>query len=153
MALQEFKITELVSNTAIQLGFLKQEGLIKHLHKERIPENAVKPYVSIDAPITVLRPQMGNRAELSITLVVRVHPEDNRLDMRSYFQQMISRIEPTLFRVPISGSVLRCRQFTTGEDDDILHIQANYTLKVILGGDDSNKVYMENLDLDVDTKK
>ena len=96
---------------------------------------------------------MRNRAELKVTVFIRVHDIDDSTNIRKYMRNIKQRIEPTLFKIPIKGTLLRCRRFTSEVVDDILNVQADYSLKVIIGGENQDKVFMQTLDLETTVRK
>ena len=153
MAYEELSLDEFVSSIAKKLRFLKEDATVVAIHKERVPENAKKPYISINDPISTLTPEMRNRAELKVTVFIRVHDIDDSTNIRKYMRNIKQRIEPTLFKIPIKGTLLRCRRFTSEVVDDILNVQADYSLKVIIGGENQDKVFMQTLDLETTVRK
>jgi hypothetical protein len=145
---------ELTSSIAKLLHTFVESGDFVAVYKEYIPQNAVKPYISIEEPIATFVSEMRDRGEVAVNYLINFHPKDKEERKRSWSRKWQHYCFLELHRVPFQGGKLKCRQFTGGMQDDILHVEAEYSYKAkIIDISKEPDAIMETLETDIDAKE
>lgn len=122
---------------------------LKALYKELPQQNIQKPYGFIHQINAQHKNEMRNRAEWNFMLDIRIHPEDDRVDIQSWAREMALDLIEAINIIAVSGQAVKARSIEYKVEDKVLHCIVSYSYKVLHIEDEApdmqNLLYGEHL--------
>ena len=126
---------EVVSEIATRLRARFTTRQFKEVYKDKPIQGMVLPCIFIESVNTVSTAQIGRYAMWDHSVDIRCHPLKMRNDIQTWARGIAVVILETVSRIQVSGQQVKATRMEWRVVDDVLHVMARYSYRVLQTGD------------------
>lgn len=126
---------EVVSEIATRLRARFTTSQFKEVYKDKPIQGMVLPCIFIESVNTVSTAQIGRYAMWDHSVDIRCHPPKMRNDTQTWARGIAVVVLETVSRIQVSGQQVKATRMEWRVVDDVLHVMARYSYRVLQTGD------------------
>ena len=127
---------EVISEIVTRLRTRFTTDQFKEVYKDKPVQGMVLPCIFVESVNTVSIAQIGRYALWEYSVDVRCHPPKMKNDIQTWARGVAVMVLETISRIQISGQQVKATRIEWRVVDDVLHVTARYSYRVLQTGDD-----------------
>ena len=127
---------EVISEIVTRLRTRFTTNQFKEVYKDKPVQGMVLPCIFVESVNTVSIAQIGRYALWEYSVDVRCHPPKMKNDIQTWARGIAVMVLEAISRIQISGQQVKATRMEWRVVDDVLHVTARYSYRVLQTGDD-----------------
>ena len=107
----------------------------KEVYKDKPVQGMVLPCIFVESVNTVSTAQIGRYAMWDHSVDVRCHPHRMKNDIQTWARGVAVMVLEAISRIQVSGQQVKATRMEWRVVDDVLHVTARYSYRVLQTGD------------------
>ena len=126
---------EVISEIVTRLRTRFTTNQFKEVYKDKPVQGMVLPCIFVESVNTVSIAQIGRYALWEYSVDVRCHPSKMKNDIQTWARGVAVMVLEAISRIQISGQQVKATRIEWRVVDDVLHVTARYSYRVLQTGD------------------
>ena len=126
---------EVISELVTRLRTRFTTDQFKEVYKDKPVQGMVLPCIFVESVNTVSTAQIGSYAQLDHSVDVRCHPSKMKNDIQTWARGVAVMVLEAISRIQVSGQQVKATRVEWRVVDDVLHVTARYSYRVLQTGD------------------
>ena len=126
---------EVISELVTRLRTRFTTNQFKEVYKDKPVQGMVLPCIFVESVNTVSTAQIGRYAMWEHSVDVRCHPRKMQNDIQTWARGIAVMVLEAISRIQISGQQVKATRMEWRVVDDVLHVTARYSYRVLQTGD------------------
>lgn len=122
---------EVIYGIALKVRGTLDSSELHSIYVETPRQNARKPYAFLHLLNGEQTNELRPYSRQDSLVDVRIHPEDNQLDVNTWARQIVSKLSEGLQHINIDDKPVKCRTMSWNVTDGVLHFIVGYGFRVI----------------------
>lgn len=124
-------ISELVSRLRARFSTTQ----FKEIYKDKPVQGMELPCIFVESVNTVSTAQIGKYAMWDHSVDIRCHPTKMKNNIQTWARGVAVMVMEAVSRIQVSGQQVKATRFEWRVVDDVLHVSASYSYRVLQTGD------------------
>lgn len=126
---------EVISELVTRLRTRFTTNQFKEVYKDKPVQGMVLPCIFVESVNTVSTAQIGRYAMWDHSVDVRCHPPKMKNDTQTWARGVAVMVLEAISRIQVSGQQVKATRMEWRVVDDVLHVTARYSYRVLQTGD------------------
>lgn len=126
---------EVISELVTRLRTRFTTSQFKEVYKDKPVQGMVLPCIFVESVNTVSTAQIGRYAMWDHSVDVRCHPPKMKNDIQTWARGVAVMVIEAISRIQVSGQQVKATRMEWRVVDDVLHVTARYSYRVLQTGD------------------
>ena len=126
---------EVISELVTRLRARFTTNQFKEVYKDKPVQGMVLPCIFVESVNTVSTSQIGRYAMWDHSVDVRCHPPKMKKDIQTWARGVAVMVLEAISRIQVSGQQVKATRMEWRVVDDVLHVTARYSYRVLQTGD------------------
>lgn len=126
---------EVISELVTRLRTRFTTNQFKEVYKDKPVQGMVLPCIFVESVNTVSTAQIGSYAQWDHSVDVRCHPSKMKNDIQTWARGVAVMVLEAISRIQVSGQQVKATRVEWRVVDDVLHVTARYSYRVLQTGD------------------
>lgn len=126
---------EVISELVTRLRTRFTTNQFKEVYKDKPVQGMVLPCIFVESVNTVSTAQIGRYAMWDHSVDVRCHPAKMKNDIQTWARGVAVMVLEAISRIQVSGQQVKATRMEWRVVDDVLHVTARYSYRVLQTGD------------------
>ena len=126
---------EVISELVTRLRTRFTTNQFKEVYKDKPVQGMVLPCIFVESVNTVSTAQIGRYAMWDHSVDVRCHPPKMKTDIQPWARGVAIMVLEAISRIQVSGQQVKATRMEWRVVDDVLHVTARYSYRVLQTGD------------------
>ena len=126
---------EVISELVTRLRTRFTTNQFKEVYKDKPVQGMVLPCIFVESVNTVSTAQIGRYAMWDHSVDVRCHPPKMKNDTQTWARGVAVMVLEAISKIQVSGQQVKATRMEWRVVDDVLHVTARYSYRVLQTGD------------------